>query len=453
MGSKITPGQIKAVEITERLTSVLSLLGCGFIIVTFLSSSYFHKPINRLVFYASFGNIITNVATLVSTSGIEAGLGSPLCQFQAFIIQMFMPADSLWTLAMACNVYLTFFKKYNQHQLRRIEWKYLVFCYGVPALPAFVFLFVKKYREGQEYRIYGNAVLWCWISKEWDVLRVAAFYGPVWIVILSTMAIYVYAGYEIFQKRRQLRAFKSSGPRGSTQPPTILPILANPFTSTKTTEVHITSEAMHGGQGGENGSRRSSSQMSLKRPHVRPAAEMTHSNRAPSAQGHYQQYSVTIESGHQTHVNVATAADSVPKLQRITAVEANKAAWSYTRIAFFFFVALLVTWVPSSVNRVYGLVHPTKFNFPLNYTSSLVLPLQGFWNAIIYILTSLPACKALWYKFLGHAHQSPVTEIVGGDRHGSVEMLGAGSSTDAGSSIGPSKDLEDAVTSSPREKG
>ena len=28
--------------------------------------------------------------------------------------------------------------------------------------------------------IYGNATLWCWIDSEWDYLRIATFYGPVW---------------------------------------------------------------------------------------------------------------------------------------------------------------------------------------------------------------------------------------------------------------------------------
>ena len=83
-----TQAQIHAIEVTARTTSVLSLLGCSFIIATFLLSPAFHKPINRLVFYASFGNIVTNIATLISVSGVEAGINAPLCQAQGFIIQM-----------------------------------------------------------------------------------------------------------------------------------------------------------------------------------------------------------------------------------------------------------------------------------------------------------------------------------------------------------------------------
>jgi hypothetical protein len=83
-----------------------------------------------------------------------------------------------------------------------------------------------------------------------------------------------------------------------------------------------------------------------------------------------------------------------PRLS-ITSLDANRAAVSYCKWAILFFVAALVTWVPSTVNRVVTLVHPEEKIFALNYASGLVLPLQGFWNAIIYIFTSLPACSAL----------------------------------------------------------
>lgn len=83
----ITPEQLRDFSVIERVCSVFSLLGCIFIVTTFLGSSYFRKPITRLVFYASVGNLMVNVATLMARSYV----GSPLsagCQFQAFLIQM-----------------------------------------------------------------------------------------------------------------------------------------------------------------------------------------------------------------------------------------------------------------------------------------------------------------------------------------------------------------------------
>ena len=68
----------------------------------------------------------------------------------------FMPADALWTLAMACNVYLTFFRRYDQGDLRALEWKYALACYGIPFFPAITYLFIKT-EHG--VRMYGPAVV------------------------------------------------------------------------------------------------------------------------------------------------------------------------------------------------------------------------------------------------------------------------------------------------------
>lgn len=67
-----------------------------------------------------------------------------------------MPADALWAFAMACNVCLTFFRKYDSEQLRRLEWKYWVFCYGLPFVPAFTYFFIETKDRG---KVYGSAVV------------------------------------------------------------------------------------------------------------------------------------------------------------------------------------------------------------------------------------------------------------------------------------------------------
>lgn len=68
----------------------------------------------------------------------------------------FVPADALWNLAMAINVYLTLFKKYNAQQLKALEWKYHLMAYGAPFIIAFVFIFVETNERG---KIYGPAVV------------------------------------------------------------------------------------------------------------------------------------------------------------------------------------------------------------------------------------------------------------------------------------------------------
>ena len=80
---------LSAIEVIERATSVVSILGCLFIILTFCLSAAFHKPINRLVFYAAVGNMLCNVATLISRSYVNQRM-SVGCQAQAFFIQWYV---------------------------------------------------------------------------------------------------------------------------------------------------------------------------------------------------------------------------------------------------------------------------------------------------------------------------------------------------------------------------
>ncbi|KAJ5105101.1 hypothetical protein NUU61_002448 [Penicillium alfredii] len=396
--------QLSAISATERVCSAVSLIGASVIVATFIGSRSFRKPINRLVFYASWGNLMANIATLISQSGIHAGAGSSLCQFQAFLIQWFMPADALWTFAMACNVYLTFFHKYNSEQLRQLEWKYVICCYGLPFIPAFTYFFVQTQARG---RVYGSAILWCWVSLPWDYLRIAVFYGPVWFVISLTFAIYLRAGTVIYRKRRQLRDLGGIDSLDTEVQPES-PIV-------KLSGIQVTSEFAC-----FSPERRSTSTRECV-----PTRSFTSTTRSP--------YSVTIEGGGvgassmplglstmmtssqesgprigpsplRTDILLKTArpdlADSYSQ-RRVMTSESNSTIWAYTKYAMLFFIALLVTWVPSTANRVYALARPQDFSFGLNYASSFVLPLQGFWNSLIYVSISWPAFKSLWADLRG----------------------------------------------------
>lgn len=85
--------ELHVVEIVERTMSPISILGSIFVLVSFLTCpSLNQKSVNRLIFYASWGNMITNVATLISVSGLRAGTKSGLCQAQGFLIQWYTEA-------------------------------------------------------------------------------------------------------------------------------------------------------------------------------------------------------------------------------------------------------------------------------------------------------------------------------------------------------------------------
>ena len=211
------------------------------------------------------------------------------------------------------------------------------------------------------------------------------------------MTIYTWAGKEIFAKRRQLRNFTHAAT--DSQFPVIQNPFISPFVSVKTTEIRITSELApaHSTTGSIN------------------SFKLNPNGRIVSSQS-FDPYSVSIGTGAGSEVtsprsssfrasspaNTMKIAGDRSLRQRRIAIEANKAAFSYCKCSILFFAALLITWVPSSINRVYSLVHPDRVQFPLLFISCFVLPLQGFWNAVIYAATSLPACRALWNRFVEH---------------------------------------------------
>lgn len=102
------------------------------------------------------------------------------------------------------------------------------------------------------------------------------------------------------------------------------------------------------------------------------------------------------------HVNTTIRHQPSVRSQR-RVVDANRAALQYCYTACLFSFALIVTWVPSTVNRLYTLVQYRSQSSPfgLDLASGLLLPLQGFWNTIIYIVTSWAACRSLWDESIG----------------------------------------------------
>lgn len=122
------PSTMTVYEVVSRISSGISIVAALFIVVTFLLFPILRKPMNRLIFLASVGNIVLYVFYCIGTAGIPApGKSMTLCQLQAFSIQMsvisrggspwkliwnprFSTSAMLFTLAMAINVYLIFFR-------------------------------------------------------------------------------------------------------------------------------------------------------------------------------------------------------------------------------------------------------------------------------------------------------------------------------------------------------
>ncbi|KAI1827862.1 G-protein coupled receptor [Xylaria intraflava] len=385
----ISPDLVQTLSIIERVGSVCSLAGCVFVIVTFLSSSAFRKPINNLIFYATLGNMLANIGTLIAATYIERQ-NSFGCQFQGFLIQQFLPSDALWAFAMSLNVYLTFYAKFDAKKLRRMEKWYLLFCYGLPLPAALSFLFISTKAKG---RIYGDAVLWCWVSLPWDILQVATFYAPIWVIISATFFIYIRTGGEIFKKRRELHHMDYQYDFESFE-----------MYATKTTEISVTSEpAAQDPSKTRNNMFLGPESKDTSGPQPSPTRSITISSaRDPSNPPLSPISPMSPMSPMPPTVEGPRHAARTKSKRKVKNTGADSAAWAYTKCAILFFTALLVTWIPSSANRVYSLVHGGENSEALLILAAIVLPLQGFWNGIIYMVTSWAAVKLFFRELVHH---------------------------------------------------
>lgn len=206
----------------------------------------------------------------------------------------------------------------------------------------------------------------------------------------------------------------------------------NPGNFSKTTEVMVTSEAVdHNAIDLSPLGRRGSETAPAPKAGQNGAYSVTISSSKRGANRHESEDDVVlpIQSNATTTSAPNTSQRTIPSnpVRRRQAYEINTAAWSYTKCAILFFSALLVTWIPSSANRVYSVVHGGETLEALEYMSALVLPLQGFWNAIIYVVTSWKACRMLADDVLHGAGRRPnVQELVGFPRADNFQMMSPG---------------------------
>ncbi|KAF2276008.1 family A G protein-coupled receptor-like protein [Westerdykella ornata] len=410
MASGMSEEQLRAITVSERTMSALSIAGSLFIMVTFLKWHYFRKPINRLVFYASFGNVLANVATMIGTADLPSpGESIPsLCTFQGVLIQWFMMADSLWVVCMAANVMLVFFYRYNSLKLRRLEKWYLCFSYGAPFSIVVLYLIVEK---ATQKPIFGPATMWCWIHPRVEWMRLAFFYVPVWCSLTVTIIFYMYTGYHIFSRGKVAASASNRDP-----------IVENPFTAANAIECKTEISVRYAGSSEEtestiadhkpsNDSRssfsstRNLSSMNPSSPTsataVRPIASNPQAGDKKLAAGIPNDSDGDANPHYKAAVTGVANANHNPNLHRNIAMEQNHAAWSYFKVAFLMFSALFIVWVPSTINRIQQFVDPAHPRFGLTLASALVLPLQGFWNAMVYVSTTWPECKRAWRDLYG----------------------------------------------------
>ncbi|KAK3393355.1 hypothetical protein B0H63DRAFT_386612 [Podospora didyma] len=395
----LTISQRDTIQHVERFGASLSLVGVFLLFFAYALFKRIRTVPNTFILFASIANVGASVACLIGYAGILAGDTSAMCRVQAFLLEMFMQSDPWWSLAMAINVYMVFFMAANPNSFRQYIWIYCLVCFGLPALPAFICLLYAP----NKMPIYGNATLWCWIGDTYNQLRIFLYYLPIWTCILLSAVIYVAVGYHVFHQRNQLRNLTLSNQakdmsgsdiRGSAEK-----VIAGPpgCYGTVTTEVQVTAESSDASQ----------TPPSTPAPSIAPVLPCApRHDWPPPSRDDTEPCSPTSPSPTPTNpfTTISSVSSATTKARGAKGGKAHRRGfWSkfvgklrnldpiklaYLRTSFVFAISVLVTWTPSSINRVYSLVYPTRTSYTLNLASAIVLPLQGVWNAVIFCATS-----------------------------------------------------------------
>ncbi|XP_052783823.1 cyclic AMP receptor-like protein A isoform X2 [Mya arenaria] len=159
----------------RRTFAAISLIGCVFIIfVIWLYKKYIAFS-QRLILYMTIAGFSISIAYLMG----DLHPDGPLCEFQAFWMQLFQWGVLTW---ISCITFNLFVNVVWQRHTEQYEWMYHIVCWGLSLLMACL-PFIGDH--------YGPAGAWCWVVNNWR-WRIGVWYGPQIVTLVILMVVYTY---------------------------------------------------------------------------------------------------------------------------------------------------------------------------------------------------------------------------------------------------------------------
>ncbi|KOS22860.1 Cyclic AMP receptor-like protein A [Escovopsis weberi] len=416
--------EIRTLVILERIGGSVSLASVLLIFVAYGLVHRARNVQNTFIVFASVSNIGASIGSIIAYDGLAKGKATALCQAQSFLFEMFMQSDPWWSLAMAVNVFLVFYFHTNPDSFRKFWWLYCIICYGGPFLIALSLLLV---RGSGPNRVYGGATIWCWVDRKWDFIRIYTYYMLIWICIVGSILCYFLVGYHVFRTRNQLRSFSTSKTREQKELDNARVEMAQQgFYGTVITEVQVVHSAalptkpesahLPSSTTAATTTAQTSSRYPFESASAPDLAEISRN----------QFYSSVTTSTPRHPPQPSLWSRSVRAIRSLTNQfhVSDPIKRAYLRTSFLFAISVLVTWIPSSLNRI----HSWRFKespYPFHVATAAVLPLQGLWNGIIFFVTSWRALRRWWQNGGAQDDEAAMNEdvAINGRRSGPNDVL------------------------------
>lgn len=180
-------------EILTTITSVLSLFGTVFIVISFFMWKDIRTTSRRILVYISIADFFTCVATIAAVTNFWlSGSENPqVCLVQSVIGTLSVLCSFFWTVSMAVYLYISVCMK-KSRLAERLMYVFHVCSWGIPLL--IVTLAASLHKLGDN----GSKVSagWCWvnINLNWsDQVFWMLLAGKLWEIIASVVIAVLYA--------------------------------------------------------------------------------------------------------------------------------------------------------------------------------------------------------------------------------------------------------------------
>ena len=258
--------------------------------------------------------------------------------------------------------------------------------------------------------------IWCWVTEENRVLRLTTFYGLVWLAMLTTITLWAFVAWNVCKKRvsnayvqKQLES-DSVGVFSNSEKPELTRGIGS-ILRTREVNIRVEDQPNSPEPGAESAVATHTPKTSISIQH--PPAVLLHpgslnTQQQPSNPAAAQDQTlptsecVSTSNSRRSRRAIYTASITGPSsrpnstIMDIPRINTSnmRGAQKFARVAFVLFAVMLIVWVPSSTNRIYSFNHAPKFG--LEVAAAAVLPLQGFFNNLIYCYTSRRQLRAIW---------------------------------------------------------
>lgn len=204
MSIEFTNAQSLTLEQANVGTSVISILGSGFIIFCYFYLKELRTFAFKLVLFVSISDVGYSIGNFLGDAGgSDTHLGSSegLCQFQAVVVSYFGLTSLFWAVSIAFTLHKAFLQEseaFGPTQIHEHAMKYHAICWLVPALLTVLPLVNNGY---------GDTGGWCWIPEEKIYWRFIQFYILLWLGVGYNCYVFI----NIYQKIKAMAGQVNTG--------------------------------------------------------------------------------------------------------------------------------------------------------------------------------------------------------------------------------------------------